>query len=288
MQKKGGLSWGLFILLSLVWGSSFILMKRGAENLNGWQIGAIRMLSAGLVFVGPAIWHLRSIPRNKLFIVLLSGWLGNLFPAFLFAIALEKEVNSSLAGILNSLTPLFVVAVAAIFFGVKIAKRKIFGVLIGLAGLVMLSLARGPLQVREVGFMGLIFLATFFYGLNINVVANYLKGIRPMQIASVSVAALVVPAAAVLAWQQQAHPIAWQEAQLSVWMIVLLGVIGSALATALFYVLIERAGGLFASLVTYAIPIVAVMWGLWAGEEIGPVQVSALGVILAGVYMANK
>lgn len=288
MQKRDSISWLLFGLLSLVWGSSFILMKKGADHLSGWEMGALRMFSAGLVFILPAIWHLRDIPRNKLWIVLLSGFIGNLFPAFLFAIALEKNVNSSFAGILNSLTPLFVVTIAALFFGVQIAKRKITGVLIGLAGLIMLSLARGPLHIQDIGFMSLIFIATFCYGLNINIVGHYLKGIPPLKIATVSVAFLTLPAGLIFWLIQSSNPMSWPEAQTSVWMIVLLGIIGSAVATALFYLLIKRAGGLFASLVTYAIPVVAVLWGVWAGEEVGLVQISALGVILVGVYLANR
>ena len=104
MFQKKTISWIIFIALSLIWGSSFILMKKGAEHLNGWQIGAIRIFSAGLVFVPFAVFHLRSIPSNKLLLVILSAVIGNLFPAFLFAIAIQREIESSVAGILNSLT----------------------------------------------------------------------------------------------------------------------------------------------------------------------------------------
>src|SRR5688572_18960999 len=115
MKKGMVLNWLLFVLLSFIWGSSFILMKIGKEALNGFQIGAIRIFSAGLVFFPFALFHLRSIPRNKILLIILSGLLGNLFPAFLFAIAIEK-IESSLEGILNSLTPLFVILIGILFF----------------------------------------------------------------------------------------------------------------------------------------------------------------------------
>src|ERR1043165_7695727 len=109
MSNPKTLSWILFTILALTWGSSFILMKIGAEHLSGWQIGSIRILSAGLVFLPIGIFHIRRLPKNKLPIVLLTGVLGNFIPAFLFGIAIQHEMESSLAGILNSLTPLFVI-----------------------------------------------------------------------------------------------------------------------------------------------------------------------------------
>ena len=289
MKKPGPLSWLIFTLLALTWGSSFILMKKGAEHLNGWEIGAVRIFSAGLVFLPLALFHLRSIPRNKLALVIFSGVLGNLLPAFLFATAIEKSVNSSLAGILNSLTPLFVIIIAALFFHVKVERRKVVGVLIGFAGLVILSLSKGPLSFRDAGYTLLILVATIFYGLNVNIVGNYLKGVHPFKMATVSLAFLTIPTGIML-WQQNL----WNLPQLdsgtlfSMSMVALLGVMGSAIATALFYVLITKAGGLFASLVTYAIPVVAIGWGLWAHEDVSWIQFGCLGIILAGVYMANK
>ncbi len=115
MSKQKITSWAIFLLLSLIWGSSFILMKRGAESLSGWQIGALRIFSAGAVFFPFALVHIRKIPLKKLPLVVLSGALGNLFPAFLFAVAIEK-IDSSMEGILNSLTPLFVIIIGILFF----------------------------------------------------------------------------------------------------------------------------------------------------------------------------
>jgi drug/metabolite transporter (DMT)-like permease len=285
-QKVG--NWLIFILLSIIWGSSFILMKRGAESLSGWQIGAVRIFSAGLVFFPFAVYHIFKIPAKKLPFVILSGALGNLFPAFLFAIAIER-IDSSMEGILNSLTPLFVIVIGILFFKDKIQSKKIAGVLVGLVGLVILSLSKSSLTGSDFGYTLLILLATVFYGLNVNIVTHYLKDVNPMQMATVSLAIMAIPAGFVT-WQQNVFSIA-QYDEAARWPIaaaVVLGVVGSAIATAFFYLLIKRAGGLFAALVTYGIPVISIIWGVLDGENVTPIQVGCLGIILSGVYLANK
>lgn len=286
MLNQKLVNWGLFFLLALVWGSSFILMKEGAKQLTGWQIGAIRIFSAALVFLPFAIASIRKVPAGKIPLVILTGLLGNLFPAFLFGIAIQQEIESLLAGILNSLTPLFVILIGTVFFKKLVAAKKLVGVLIGFAGLVVLSLAKGPVSLSEVGFTLLILLATIFYGLNVNLITTYLKGVDPFRMATISIATLLLPTAVVLFFNPVSFSTASQ--QKSILACVTLGIMGSAVATALYYSLIRRAGGLFASLVTYAVPVVAIFWGVLAGEKIGLVQVGCLGIILAGVYLANK
>lgn len=288
MRKQKLVNWSIFVLLSVIWGSSFILMKKGAESLTGWQVGALRIFSAGVVFLPFAVFHLFKIPVRKLPFVILSGALGNLFPAFLFAIAIEK-IDSSMEGILNSLTPLFVIIIGILFFRDKIQNKKIAGVLAGLIGLVILSLSKSSLTGSDAGYTLLILLATLFYGLNVNVVSHYLKQVNPIQMATVSLAIMALPAGFV-AWQQNVFSIAQYDeaARWSVAAATLLGVVGSAFATALFYILIKRAGGLFASLVTYGIPLVSILWGVLDGENVTALQVGCLGVILSGVYLANK
>jgi drug/metabolite transporter (DMT)-like permease len=286
MSNQKATSWVLFMLLALLWGSSFILMKEAAKQLTGWQIGAIRIASAALAFLPIAVLSVRKIPADKLPLIILTGILGNLFPAFLFAIAIQQQIESSLAGILNSLTPLFVIVIGALFFNRLVAAKKVIGVLIGFAGLVLLSVSRGSVTLSEFGFTLLILLATIFYGLNINIITTYLKGINPVQMAAVSIASLLLPSLLVLYF----HPLSFQTPAMrqSILASIALGILSSAVATALYYVLIKKAGGLFASLVTYVIPVVAIFWGVLAGEQIGPLQVACLGVILGGVYLVNR
>lgn len=289
MSREKIINWAVFVLLSFIWGSSFILMKASAETLNGWQIGSVRIFSAGLVFLPFAVVHLAQIPKNKIALVIISGVMGNLFPAFLFAIAIHKKVDSSLAGILNSLTPLFVILLSVLFFRKKMETKKLVGVLVGFVGLLILSLSKGGITISNFWFTMLILLATLFYGINVNIVSFYLKEVDPFKMATVSLS-LIAIAAAIVMWQQGVFSLLFQDssARKAIGAASLLGVVGSAIATALFYVLIKRAGGLFASLVTYGIPVVAILWGIWDKENVTAIQVSCLAMILGGVYLANK
>jgi drug/metabolite transporter (DMT)-like permease len=285
--------WGIFILLCIIWGSSFKLMKDSIASLNALQMAALRIFSAGLVFVPFAFFHIAKIPRQQLGVVILSAVFGNLLPAFLFAAAMTK-IDGSLGGILNSLTPICVVVTGILFFRVTTEARKVWGVLIGFSGLVLLTTAPALMGEKSIsfdnaGYILMVFAATLLYGINVNMVSKYLKGINPVHAATVSLAFMTIPTAIVL-WQQHflqldfSNP-AVQQAVLSV---SALGVVGSAVATALFYVLVQKAGGLFASLVTYGIPFVALGWGFFDHESITGIQVLSLFIILAGVYLANR
>ncbi len=279
----------MFILLSLIWGSSFILMKWSRQGLNGIQIGALRIFFAGLVFFPFAIAHVATMPRRKIPLVLLSGLLGNLLPAFLFAIAIDKKIDSSLAGILNSLTPLLVVVLGALFFKTGLEQKKLAGVLIGFAGLLLLTLAKGGISLQNGGYALLIVLATVLYAVNVHLASRYLKDLNPLKMATVSLAGMAIPAA-IVALQQDAFAPLWQSGvgRQSIGAVALLGIMGSAVATVLFYALIKRAGALFASLVTYGIPVVALGWGLIDQEPVSGMQVACLVLILTGVWVANK
>jgi drug/metabolite transporter (DMT)-like permease len=170
-----------------------------------------------------------------------------------------------------------------------VQTKKIAGVLLSFAGLLFLSFSKGGISVTNVGSVLMVLLATVFYGLNVNLVTYYLKGIDPLKMATISLAFMALIAGGVL-WYQNVFSIAYYDAGArdSIAFAALLGVVGSSIATVFFYALIKRAGGLFASLVTYAIPIVAIFWGLLAGEQVTLIQVGCLLVILAGVYISNR
>lgn len=289
MAKDKIINWVIFILLSFIWGSSFVLMKLSSRELNGWQIASVRIFSAGLVFLPSAIFHLSKVPKNKIGVILLSGLFGNLFPAYLFAIAIDKKVDSALAGILNSLTPLLVIIIAILFFKARVHFKKIAGVLIGFTGLLILSLSKGGITGTNFWYAFFILLATLFYGINVNIASFYLKDVDPIKMASISLAFISIPAFIVLL-QQNVIALAWNygEYRVPVLASVVLGILGSAGATVLFYMLIKRAGGLFASLVTYGIPIVAILWGIILKENVTMIQVACLAFILGGVYLANR
>jgi drug/metabolite transporter (DMT)-like permease len=288
MQVNKLINWLLFLVLSIIWGSSFILMKHSKEELSAAQIAALRIFSASVVFLPVAIFHIKKIPSKKIFIIILSGITGNLLPAFLFASAIAKNIDSSLAAILNSFTPIFVVLIAIVIFQDKIKIQKIIGVVIGFVGLTLLFLLWKGVSFENFKYALLILLATILYGVNVNMVGHCLKDVPPLYIATISLAFMVIPTASVL-WQQDFLQLGFHETTVQ-WAIVeaiLLGIVGSAVATVVFYVLIKRAGGIFASLVTYGVPFIGILWGILDGEEITIKQVACLGVILFGVYLAN-
>lgn len=281
------LSWGIFVLLCFIWGSSFILMKVSSEGLSGSQIAALRIFSSSLVFIPFAFAQGSKVPRKKIGLLFLTGLCGNLLPAFCFAIAITK-VDSSLEGILNSLTPICVVCIGVLFFGDKIGRQKIVGIVIGFIGLCLLTLFKKNINLDNWGYASLVILGTISYGINVNLVSHFLNQQKPIHIATISLALMTIPAAVIL-WQQNFFQLDFTDkvVQWSILNTLLLGLIGSAFATVLFYILVQKAGGLFASLVTYGIPFVALFWGFLDGEVITIVEFICLPVILVGVYLAN-
>jgi len=278
----------IFCILSIIWGSSFVLMKEGLTALSAYQVASLRMLFSGLVLLPFAINAFKKIPKEKMGIVFLSGFLGNFIPAYLFCIA-ETNIDSSLAGILNSLTPLFTILVGLSFFKTTINRQKMIGVVIGFIGLCLLFAAGKNISFQNLGFASLVLVATFFYGLNVNVVGKFLKNIRAIDIVSVAFAFLIIPSTIILYltgyFSMSFTNPHFQHATMAS---IVLGVVGTSIASILFYMLIKRSTIIFASMVTYGIPIIAVAWGIYFGESISILQVGSLLIILAGVYIVNK
>ena len=281
-------NWLVFALLALVWGSSFILMKEGLKSFSPYQVASLRMLSAGLILLPFAYKAIQLIPRAKMGLVLLTGFLGNFIPAFLFCIA-ETEIDSSLAGILNSLTPLFTIIVGVLFFKVNTSWVKVLGMIIGFIGLSFLLASGKDVSLHNLSFAGLVLLATLLYGINVNLVGRYMQNLGSLNIASLAFAFLVIPSFGVLYFTGFFNYSLHNPAVIkSLMASSILGIVGTSIATILFYFLVKRAGILFGSMVTYGIPIVAVGWGLIDGESLSFKQLICLGVILLGVYIVNR
>jgi drug/metabolite transporter (DMT)-like permease len=287
-------NWGLFAVLCLIWGSSFILMKlglfdeAGAPLLTAFQVASLRILSAGLIllpFGAAAFKRLPDAATRKF--VLLSGLLGSFFPAFLFCLA-ETKIDSSLAGAINAMTPLSVLLIGTLVYQTKIPASKWVGILVGFGGCLLLFInTSGKVQSSAAyGFFAV--LATIFYGVNVNMVRQKLLHAPSVDIAAMAFVFLIIPSLLVLtATGYFALPLSNKNMLIATAASVMLGVLGTALATILFYVLVKRTGIVFASLVTYGIPFVATGWGLVYGEKISAMQIAAMLVILVGVYLAN-
>lgn len=264
-------------------------MKFGLQQLSPYQVAALRILSSGLILLPTTIKYIGRIPTEKLLIVFLSGSLGSLIPAFLFCIA-EEKIDSALAGTLNSLTPVFVIITGVVFFKAQISANKITGIFIAFIGSILLLFSKSHLQANlNLSLILLVVLATILYGFNVNMVAKNLLHIPSLQIAAVALTLNAIPALLVLIFTGYfSMPLGNKDVLIATGAAVLLGIMGTAIATIIFYMLVKRAGGIFASMVTYGIPFVAIAWGIVYGENFGWQQVFCLLIILVGVFYTNK
>lgn len=282
-------NWFLFLILCLVWGSSFILMKEGLKELSAYEVAAMRMFSGGIVLLPFAIGSFKRMQRKDLGLLVVSGLLGSFIPAILFCVA-ETKIDSALAGMLNALTPLFVITIGALLFKSAVPWKKLLGVLIGFGGMLLLFLAqKADSSNSDVFLASLIVVATLSYGLNVNLINRYLKHVGSLDIAAIAFVSLIIPATTVLLLAGFAkHDFTDVAVIRAVGASVVLGVFGTAIASILFYMLMKRAGPLFSTMVTYGIPFVAIGWGLLAGETIGQLEIVGLLIILSGVYLTNR
>lgn len=301
MKRNRALTkWGLFIILSFIWGSSFELMKIGLFEshdlskpiLTSWQVAALRLVSAGLVVLPFIAFARKKVPAKDMGYVALSGVLGSFIPAFLFTIA-ETKIDGSFAGALNSLTPVFVILIAFIFFRKKIAAKAYLGIGIAFIGSALLFYftwkSHGTSSLGDINFAWYCVLATAFYGLNVNMVNKVLSGTHPVAIGVIAFAALLIPSAVVLYFTGYFNlPLGESKYIIATAASVVLGIFGTTLASVLFYYLIQKAGYLFASMVTYGIPFIAQFWGWINGEEVDEYRILGLIIILGGIYLATQ
>ncbi len=279
----------IFILLSLVWGSSFILIKKGLVGLTAFQVASLRIISSGLILLPLAIRCIKTISQKKLILIFLSGFLGSLAPSLLFCIA-QQRIDSSLVGTLNALTPICTIILGALFFKTNTARNKILGILTSFTGSILLFFAQPTFSENSnIADVLLVFIATVCYGINVNIVGKYLKDIPSINIVSVALALNAIPASILLYYTGYFQEDIFSKVMLeSTGYTILLGVIGTAAATVIFYMLIKRAGVVFSSMVTYAIPAVALIWGIIYGEAVGWKQIVCLLIILSGVFIASR
>ncbi|MDX1651504.1 MAG: DMT family transporter [Brumimicrobium sp.] len=289
-------NWLILIFLACIWGSSFVLMKRGMTDkitgesvFSSEQVASLRMLLASTVLLPIAVRHFRIVSSFKIFTSLLAvAFLGNFFPAFLFTYA-ETGISSGYAGMLNSCTPIFTLIIGALFFRQKLLKLQVIGVLLGTVGIV--GLVNGVQTVDTSGswqHVIAVVTATLFYGTAVNTIKYNLSHIKPYKMTSVAFSFSFIPALGLFLYFDTPATISGNEhAGEALLYIGILGVIGTALAVLVFNYLITRSSALFASSVTYFIPIVAVIIGFADGESISWLQVVSMIVILGGVFIAN-
>jgi drug/metabolite transporter (DMT)-like permease len=282
-------SFQLFILLLLafVWGSSFILMKIGLKSFSPEQAGALRIVLASLVLFPISIGQLKNLQKKDLKSLLIAGFIGSFFPAFLFMKA-ETQINSSLAGMLNSLTPVFTLMVGMLFHKTVFRWVQGLGLLLGLAGATGLILAGDGFNIGTVnGYVFYIVLATCFYAISINQIKARLSHLTGLQVTSLSFL-FIGPVALIFLLTTNFAPV-WASPEWPVHLLALatLGIVGTALAMILMNSLVRHSSAVAASSVTYVIPIFAILWGVLDGEKVTLLHLFCMGFILSGVYLIS-
>lgn len=285
-QKK----WVYLFTLAIVWGSSFILIKKGLVGLTPLQLGSLRTVISSLFIFVIGYKSLKTILNHQWKWVILSGFIGTFLPAFLFAFA-ETEVDSGIVSILNALVPLNATLIGLAIFKIASTKTQIFGVILGFIGASMLifnSMELNPDQ--NYLYAGFVVLATVMYGFNVNIIKHYLQEVKPIAIATGNFIAIVIPALIVLIFSGffTAQTFEQQSIYSSIGFVAILAVFGTVMAKIIFNNLIQISSPVFASSVTYLMPLVALLWGLFDGELFGFDQGLASLLILGGIYLANK
>lgn len=288
-MKKQQQKWLYLVLLSFVWGSSFILMKKALIGLTPIQLGALRILIAGLFLLLIGAPSLKKIKKQHYKYIFYTALCGTLFPVFLFAYAV-KGIDSSIASILNSLTPFNTFIVGALAFGFTFKKQQLIGIFIGLVGTVILILKGANLNPNQnYWFSILVVLASIGYALNVNIVKKHLSDISALSIVTGNFLLLIVPAFIILFFTDFFQTFEVTSTKMTaLGYITILAVFGTGIAKIFYNKMVHISTPIFASSVTYLIPIVAVFWGILDDEQLSLIQLVAGIVILFGVYLVNK
>ena len=288
-------AWALLVVLASIWGTSFILMKKGLEVFSALELGATRVSVAALLLLPFALRHVGKVERSRFKWLALSGVIGTLIPAFLFAYA-ETKLASGLAGVLNALTVMFTLLMGALLFGQRLTGLRVLGIVLGLVGTVVMLQMGGsggtdtPTGKGNAWYGMYIVVATLGYGLSVNVIKHKLGGLTPVAVTSVLLLLIGGPALAYLLLgtgflhKLNTQPGAWA----AFGYIALLATMSTAVAMVLFNKLIQQSTALFASSSTYLIPIVALAWGALDGEAFNLWHLAGMVVILAGVLIIHR
>ncbi len=290
MQKTPIVAWFMLIGLAMIWGSSFILIKKGLQVLTPQEVGSLRIVAAMVILIPFAIIRIKKVAKNKLLPLLGAGFLGSLIPAFLFAIA-QTRLESAITGVLNTLVPIFTILIGYVVFGQRQTRMVFLGILIGFIGTAILITAGEKGSFGGVNaFALLVVLATLCYASNLNLIKAKLNELHPLTVTSISLV-LVGPVATIYLFGFTGYVDKLSTVDgvgLATFYVCLLGILGTSIALIIFNRVLQMTDALFASSVTYIIPIVAVVWGVIDGEKIYFIQYFGMLAVGLGVYIANR
>ena len=291
MKKETFISWLILISLSVVWGSSFILIKKSLGFFNFHEVGILR-ITITFLFLSPfALGRLKNVTTKERNYLILSGLIGNFIPAFLFAIA-QTGINSSLAGILNSLTPLFTLLLGLMFFKTKGKWYNILGVFTGLIGAIGLIYSSSGDNgfVFNISFAFYIIIATICYAFNVNFIKTYLKNVDAISITALSFFYIGIPSLLyVLIFSDIPNKLINISGTFEgLGYLSILAIVGTGIAMMAFNKLIKISSAIFASSTTYLIPVIAIIWGIIDGEIFKISYLLWFALIITGILMVNS
>ncbi len=288
-MKNIQLRWIYLIILSIVWGSSFILIKKALIGLTPIQVGALRILITAFVLTLVGFKELFTIKKKHWYYIFLTAILGTFFPAFLFAYAING-IDSSIASILNSLTPLNTLIVGTLLFGFSFTRHQLFGILIGLIGTAILILKGAQLNPNQnYWYAVLVILSSIGYAFNVNILKKHLSDLSAIAVTAGNFVILIIPTFIVLWFSDFFQTFEASEiTRLSLIYITILAIFGTAFAKTLFNKLVQMSSPIFSTSVTYLIPFVAVFLGFYDGENLTAIQLIGGVLILLGVYLTNR
>jgi len=281
--------WVLLIVIALTWGSSFILIKKSLLVFSPFEIGAIRVGVSGLIMAYVGIPALRKMDKKTLKWVAIAGFFGNFFPMFLFPLA-QTQVSSSLAGILDSLVPVFVLVLGYVIFGKRSKWVQVLGALIGFIGAATLMyFSEASAEGSQLGYALLVVLATACYAISTLIIKEKLNHVSSMKLSGGIFTIWMIPSFLILLGSGfftnfQSNPETWE----AMGYLGVLTVVGTAIAMILYYKLIQNTSPVFASTVTYLLPVVAVIWGLLDGERFTVWYILGGLLILLGIYLIRE
>ena len=289
MKGKGDLqNWLLLGALTLIWGTSYILIKKALITFTPVQVAALRVSLSFIVCIPFYRAAIREIPRARYPHIFFMGLIGIGIPAFLFAFS-QTRINSAVSGIINSLSPLFTVLTGLIFWQVSTPRIKLVGVFIGLIGAIVLVFGKGGMSLNgDMAYAILPVIATLFYGINSNFFKQYFPGAKPLYVTSLSIAFIGPPAMAILFSTDFIERLHSPTGMQGFGCVAILAAFGTLIGWLIFYRLIQRRDPLFAASVTYLVPIVAISWGLLDGESLNVYHLIGMMLILVGVYFVSR
>jgi drug/metabolite transporter (DMT)-like permease len=290
IRNKNLYAWALLILLSLIWGSSPILIKKSLVSLGPFEIGALRLSFAAIFLIPFLSKSFKEVKKKDIPILFISGIVGNVLPYFLYPIA-QTNIDSGTSGVLTSLTPFFALLIGVFFYKLKATKNNIIGLTIGFSGTAALILFSETNTSSGSNLYGLfVVLATILYGINLNLVKYHLNHLKPITITSFSIV-LILPVTIYILFFSTPfieHVQNFNNHKTEFVYVFILGILSTSIATLIFYNLIKIKDTVFASTVTYLMPIVAVVIGLMDGELVNFYQLSGMGLIICGVYINSR